>query len=366
MNESALAKKDPMGCALESFDAKRYNLCAPVTAIDRIPDMHRISVRVVQVNPDTETYPIPGQSDKVGIGKVALDKIASAANIQWIPNQCGRIDDRKDPYMVSYRAVGVMKNFDGETRVISAEKTLDFRGKAGEPEDSMGADTQEIVRIAAKKGRDPWPQIAQCRQQIHSLAESKAKNRAIRAALAIPVAMLRADVGKPFVIPALVLQPDMSDPDVKAAAIRKMFGDSAALYGAPQTSNLRAIGPAPVQAEMEGVIIDADPETGEVHEEDDITAAGFPPPATEPWDMPKPKRFMLTTDELAATGEKSGWFKRLNELCQAVYDRFGQDVGTDHLAATFPKDWDPATSPATLPATEVAKIGSALKALVGR
>lgn len=367
--ETALAKKDPMGSALAAFDPKRYNMCAPVTAIDRVPDMHRISVRVVTVNPETETYPIPGQSDKVGIGKTALDKIANAGNIQWIPGQCGQVDAWNDPHRVKYRAVGVMKNFDGEQRLLSAEKVLDFRGKPGDAEDLMGADTLEIVRVAAKKGRDPWPQIAQCRQQIHSLAESKAKNRAIRSSMAIPVALPKSEIAKPFVIPALVLEPDMTDPDVKRAAIAHMFGASAALYGAgpqavPPPIDVTPIEPAAEYVNGDGVIHEAPPaqDGPRLITPDELVDGLGPDP--EPWDPPPAsaparKLPLPVSDLLSIPKDRIAWVRRLNELCQSVYDRYGAEIGRDHLAAAIPEGFDPATSPAT----EVAKLGAALKAL---
>lgn len=385
--ETALAKKDPMETALAPFDASKYNLCAPVTAIDRVPDMYRISVRVVTVNPETETYPIPGENrdnpdHKVGLAKVALDKIASAGNIQWLPGQCGQIDDWKDPYRVKYRAVGLMKNFDGESRIISAEKVIDLRGKPGDPEDQMGADTQEIIRVAKKKNRDPWPQIAQARGQIHSLGESKSKNRAIRSGLAIPVAIPKSQVKKPFVIPALVLQPDMSDPEVKKAAIAHMFGTTAALYG-----------PTPVSVHREPEVIDVEPEPiqdprlapgetvngdGVIHEAEVVTADQGLSAQTfvemidgpEPWDEPQQppvevarRRYMMNADEIAGLpSERRSWFVRLGAITQEAYDKFGTDEAAEKLSRIFPVEWP--GNAATIPAADVAKIATALKNLL--
>ncbi len=429
MTQNALAKADPVGMALASFNPQNFNLLVPITKIDQLPDMHRLSVREVHVDAETETYKIPGGElgkEKVALGKVALDKIAMAAGIQWIPNQCGRTDDGRDPYLVTYRVTGLIRNFDGQSVVIGPkEKTVDLRGEPGWPDEKLGADTREFIRVADKKtpsrfeiptgtksstckdcgaqafwvktqggknvlvdpdglchfdtcsakaakGPAGWDRVFQARAHILSLAESKAKNRCIREALAIPVAMTKEQAAKPFVVASLVLAPDMSDPDVKRAAIAHMFGASSALYGpAPAAMGPRPVNPPahdPVTIEAQVV----DNETGEVLEVDDITAAGYPPPeaSEEPWDQksapPAPRRFKLSAEELIALDPvKASWFKRLNELCQAVYDRFGDDVGKDHLAATFPVDWDPATSPATIPSTEVAKIGSALKALGG-
>lgn len=346
-DEKALALKpsDPIGAALAAYNPDRFNLCAPVTALDRLPAMHRLSVRVVQVDPATETYKIPGEKDddpkrKVGLSKVALDKLAAAANIQWVPDKCGRVDDGKDPSYITYRAVGVLRNFDGEQRVICAEKTIDLRGRPGAPDHEMGADTLELIRVAEKKNadelanaakykrqprppRDPWQQIAQARQQAPSYAESKAKNRAIRQALAVPVAMPLDQVGKPFVIPALVLNPDMTDPQVKAAALQNMYGATAALYGGQAAQPARTAAPTPAP-------LDVDPETGELLGPE--AAGPGPAPAAgpaqadgggegDPWEeLTGPRHPFPVPLAGVMDPKRASWLQQVNTYAQKVID----------------------------------------------
>jgi len=241
----AAGERDPLAQILQRYRDGRYNLAAPVTAIDQVPPMHRVSVRIVTVNPEAETYPIPGSS-KVGLGKTALDKIAAAAGISWIPERSGQIDSWNDPHRVKYRAVGEIRDFDGTRRVVYGEKEIDLRGEPGWPEEELGKDTREIIRVAEKarqkggKARDPWKQILQQRQHIHSLAESKAKLRAIRAALAIPISMDRAEAAKPWVVPQLVPDLPMDDPEVRRMAVAAMLGAQAALYGPPPAEGVQA------------------------------------------------------------------------------------------------------------------------------
>lgn len=358
-NDAALAARtaDPMGSALARFDRQRYNLAAPVTVLDRVPPMHRISVRVVEINPATDTYQIPGPGNKVGLSKTALDRIAAAAGIQWIPDRCGRIDDRRDPYFVTYRAVGILQDFDGRTRVISAEKTLDLRGKKGDPEEKLGADTIELIRIAERAGekygkaRDPWGQIAQVRQQIHSLAESKAKNRAIRSALGVPVAMPATEAAKPFVVPALVPDLDPTDPQVKAALLAQITGASAALYGAPALPS-PTLAPAP-----------AEPEIFDAEVEEDTAPPDAPPaPAAdaEPWDdapadpcpLPVPAEVYMARDDKAKT---ANWFQRINLLATQALEK-GLEAQVREIAAGF--------DPGAAGLAEIAAVGGALKDLL--
>lgn len=453
-NNSALAKKDdPVSSALAVFNPSQFNLLVPITHIDQLPEMHRLSIRQVVVNPDTETYPIPGGEagkEKVALSKVALDKIAMAAGIQWIPNQCGRVDDTNDPYFITYRVAGLIRNFDGQSVIIGPkEKTVDLRGEPGWPEERLGSDTREFLRQATKKtpskwevprgassstcrdcgnqafwiktdkgknvlvdpdgfchfdtcpaktekGPAGWDRVFQARQHILSLAESKAKARCIREAMAIPIQLTKEQAAKPFVVASLVLAPDMNDPDVKRAAIAHMFGASAALYG-PPSGGLRPA-PEPIDVPFESVTPPEGADLkegewlnghGEIHEPEQgktITAAEFvdmvdgpesssASPQVEPWDLPleetrasappPPRRFMLTRDELAAldAGPRA-WFTRFNELCQAAYDKFGQDIAAEKLCKVFPLEWP--GNAAFVPAEDAKAIGKTLLALVGR
>jgi len=232
---SALAMpvgSNPLAAALAGYEQGKYNFATPITVLDRVPPMHRVSIRVVTIDPRTETYPIPG-SDKVGLGKTALDKIAAAAAIAWLPERSGQVDAWNDAHRVKYRAVARIRDFDGRTRTVYAEKEVDLRGEPGWPEEQLGSDAREFVRIAKKKDRDPWPQIFQQRQHIASLAESKAKLRCIRSAIGLPTAMDPKDAAKPFVVPALVPDLDTSDPEIKRMVAASLLDSESALYGAP-------------------------------------------------------------------------------------------------------------------------------------
>lgn len=354
----ALALSGPIAKALQvsgMFDQVRSgaaNLVSPMVAIDQVPEGSRISVRGVVIDPDKETYPQAG--GKVALLKVALDKIARTAQVDWA--YCDQVDNWNDPYRVRYHAVAVVTNFDGTrsrlvgSKVVDLRKTADFIG-----EDARGMSDKEL---------------AQARKHIHPLCESKAKNRAIRS-LGIPATMSKVDAAKPWVIVALV--PDTSDPDVKRLYIEGLAAASSACYGMPKAL------PGPSREP----VIDLEPE----EEEPEDNPHGLAPgehlngfgvihtpgevhrtePSAEPWDMPEeppapPHRLALplSREALAALPEeRRPWFARLNELCQAVYDKYGPEIGHDHLASAIPESFDPATAPAT----EVAKLGAALKAL---
>ncbi len=220
-----------------------------------LPVLHSAGVSFVFIDPERDTYRLPGRSD-VGLAKSALDRIAAAAGVRWDPHLCGRTDDGHDPHLVEYQAFGTVRQLDGTERPIHAQKRIDLRAERATPEDTWGSDAQEIARVArmagAKNGgaaRDPWPQILQQRSHIMSLAESKAKNRAIRS-LGVRTGYTTADLAKGFAVVRLQFTGRHEDPEVERAVAmmvaEKALGSSAALYGTQrQTRGLQPSGPVP-------------------------------------------------------------------------------------------------------------------------
>lgn len=219
-----------------------------------LPVLHSAGVSFVFIDPERDTYRLPGRSE-VGLAKSALDRIAAAAGIRWDPHLCGRIDDGGDPHLVEYQAFGTVRQLDGTERPIHAQKRIDLRADRGAQEESWGSDAQEIARVARMAGsrnggspRDPWPQILQQRAHIMSLAESKAKNRAIRS-LGVRTGYTTADLAKGFAVVRLQFTGRHEDPEVeRQVAImvaEKALGASSALYGTPRPALQQPRGPVP-------------------------------------------------------------------------------------------------------------------------
>lgn len=362
---AASATANPLAAALAGYDAKQYNLATPITLLDRVPPMHRVSVRVVTINPATETYQIPG-SDKLGLGKTALDKIAAAAGIEWIPERSGQVDQYHEPHRVKYRATARVRDFDGRTRTVFAEKEIDLRGEPGWPDEQLGTDAREFARIAAKKSRDPWPQIFQQRQHVHSLAESKAKLRCVRAALGIPVALPPGEIGKPWVVPALVPDLDMSDPEIKRMMAASLIGSQAALYGPRE---LQAGATTPVLDEPEPDAVDVS-DLEEAPEGETYPTEPVAPVQTtdlaEPWEGLDVAACPLPVDAEVIAKVSPGQtvriktLHRLNDIFAQVAETRGYQEARAVVAKTAPK-FDPLTSPMD----ELASVGMALKAALG-
>ncbi len=253
---------------------EKHNLVVPGGAIGaQMPAMYAAGLSFVFVDPDNETYAIPGKSER-GIGKMALDRIAAAAGVRWNPHLCGRVDDNSSPNVVEYQVAGTVQQLDGTERMITASKRIDLRAERNTPIEGWGSDAQEFQRNAEKNGNDPWPRILQARQHILSLAETKAKNRAIRS-LGVRTAYSPADLAKGFVVLKLQFTGQSDDPEVarevQLMIARRALTSSAELYGGEARRQMAA---APLSKPVPKIAV----KEAETEEEDDSR----PDPAAEP------------------------------------------------------------------------------------
>lgn len=216
--------------------ASEAHLVTPSTVCPVIPEGFSVAMSATFVQ-EADTYPIdPKKAERekdpeVGLGATALSQIANSAGVTWCPEQSGRLDDRRHPYYVHYRAVGVVRQFDGTEIVLQGEKVMDLRD--GSP-------------MAGKMGRG----LAMARQFILEHAETKARNRAIRRLGIRPKYRLSA-LQKPFVVAKMTFTGQTDDPELRkdfarmraAAALganRALFGDGSArpagLLSGPQAT----------------------------------------------------------------------------------------------------------------------------------
>jgi len=236
--------------AIKSLGEK-HHLIVPGGAIGAdLPLLHAAGISFVFIDPERETYSV-GERDSgnVGLAKTALDRIAAAAGVRWNPHLCGRVDDSSNPYVVEYQAIGAVLQLDATERLIQASKRIDLRAEKDAPRDTWGPDSREIARIAEKKNRDPWPQILQQRQHILSLAESKAKNRAIRS-LGVRTNYQLPELEKGFAVVRLQFTGRSEDPEIEHEVslmlARRAISSTAMLYGGEAS---RSLPPAPLAAQ---------------------------------------------------------------------------------------------------------------------
>jgi len=206
------------------------NLIAPMVSIDHIPDFFEVSLRFIMIDGREmrnggDCYKVQGG---LALGKSALAKLALAARISWDSQKSGRIDDGSDVHYVHFRAVGYWPDFDGRTLLeISGEKRLDLRDGS--------AMVEKLDAEARRNGKDATARIREMRAFILEHAESRARNRAIRQALALKSSYSEEELKKPFVVPTLTETGRCDDPEIRRMYLKaKLEGKglaTRALYG---------------------------------------------------------------------------------------------------------------------------------------
>lgn len=223
---------------------QRCNLLAPVTRIEFIPPGFQIALRVVafsdhftqaQWNDDKSNgtwYRVDG--GKLALHRSALDQLASAAGISSVGPGCS-VELVEANYWRAKHTVSV-RTFDGQRRQITRHVEVDLRD--GSPE-------------AQAAGRG----LKNARKFGSRLADSKAANRAIRAALGIQGAYTREQAQLPFVFPVLIWTPDPEDKEIARMTAAVELGIADQVYGRADG------GSAPLLADPGNVIDDDQLET---------------------------------------------------------------------------------------------------------
>ncbi len=203
----------------------RAHLITPFPACGALPPGFGVRLSAIKIDPRTETYPLQG---KVGLSKVALDRISHALGISWDPRLTGRLDDGRDPRYCRYRVVGSYLGPDGIRHYVQGEKELDLRD---------GSPTVEALEAQQRKrGKDATSQVREMRQHIQSHAETKARLRAIRS-MGVRTSYDEVELAKPFVAAQVTFTGQTDDPE-----LRREFARAVAAHALSATSHL--YGPA--------------------------------------------------------------------------------------------------------------------------
>jgi len=303
MSEStAIAVRAPMDLTanIEELQKKKYNILLPVT---RFASQNELFVpRLDIVLPDIAAGDFYKQGGKYVDEKwvdfmapagVFLNKIASAANIQWHPDKCGHTVLEKN--RVVYKAVAALRQADGQWRTITDEYELDLeviedelrmdykkKAKTKTFQDKMKKEGMEIEDYVMRD-------LLQKRRHKLALAASGAMNRVIRKALTLKSTYLLSEAQNPFAIARFDFQPDYNDPTVRRYASIAAIQAQNDLYGQGSAAMPEDITPGEIEASenmvsagqtanIDGQIIDM--ETGEIQgmEIIDVTIEEKPDP----------------------------------------------------------------------------------------
>lgn len=233
----------------QQYPAEKYNLLVPMQTVAEIADIHKPVMNAVQISTnlaDKEIYEQekaksawkdrPATPAGYALTKKGLNKLMRAAGIKIlgtrpiIPSTCQKCAEvnrsigrpvncgacgNKD---VKFEARISVPQLTGENIEIVAHKEIIVQDVT----DGMGdAQRKEFLKFRSE------------------MCETKAINRALRAAMHIKGTYTIEELRKPFVVAYLV--PNLNNEDVKAEAIRHMFTSAQELYGGHTPEARKAI-----------------------------------------------------------------------------------------------------------------------------
>jgi len=223
----------------QQYPADKYNLLVPMQTVAEIAAIHKPVMNVVYISKDLNDKEIyvqekaksawkdrPASPAKYALTKKGLTKLMRAAGIKILssrpvvpskcqkcaamnasigkPVNCGACPNKDVKYEVRIS----VPQLTGENIDIVAHKEIII--------DDVTADMTDAQKAEFLKFRN-------------EMCESKALNRALRTAMQIKGTYLIEEFDKPFVVAYLV--PNLDNPDVRAEAVRGMFGAAHELYG---------------------------------------------------------------------------------------------------------------------------------------
>ena len=238
----------------QQYPADRYNLLVPMQTVAEIADIHRPVMNAVQISTnlnDGEIYVQekakdewtdrggrrhPATPAKYALTKKGLNKLMRAAGIKIlgtrpiIPSTCQKCAEVN-------RSIGRPVNCGS-----CGNKDVKFEARISVPQL-----TGENIDIVAHKEiivQDVTEGMTEAQRKEFlkfrsEMCETKAINRALRAAMHIKGTYFLEELKKPFVVAYLV--PNLDNETVKAEAVRHMFTTAQELYGGHTTEARRAI-----------------------------------------------------------------------------------------------------------------------------
>jgi hypothetical protein len=240
---TALAVRAPMDLTdkIKEMQKQKFNILLPMTTFASQNELFVPRLDIVEPDLKSDFY-------KQGIKKVGdewedilapsgqfLNKVASAANIQWHPDKCGHTVLEKN--RVVYKAVAAVRQADGQWRTITDEYELDLevieeelrieykkKAKTEAFQKKMKKDDMEVEDYITRD-------LLQKRRHKLALAATGAMNRVIRKALTLRSTYSPNEAKQPFAIARFDFQPDYNDPTVRRFASIAAIQAQNDLYG---------------------------------------------------------------------------------------------------------------------------------------
>ena len=311
---------------LNAYPEAQYNVLNPTVMMEGVPDVLKVAVNVVKINPDPNTgkdvYK-ERSSGQLALTKVGLNKLAAAANIRVVSTEelpasacircfekdkvlgkrtpCGSCENRHD---VKYRVTISIPDPLGGERIVTESKQFICEDE----KDKMTSD-----------------QYKRWFPHRPAQAESKALLRCLRAAMSIAQNYTPAELQKPFVVTRLA--PNFDHPDIKKQYIDKASDSMGLLFGTPNAPRQLA---APAPQELPAL------PSPPAECATDTTTRGSMGPTNDPPPPPPADDLPFTDDDglfcadcavvLTPATRKDGSTMRPREIADFSVARFGRSL----------------------------------------
>ena len=233
----------------QQYPAERFNLLVPMQTVAEIADIHKPVMNAVQISTNLDDGEIyvqekardawrdrPATPAKYALTKKGLNKLMRAAGIKIlgtrpiIPSTCQKCAEVN-------RSIGRPVNCGA-----CGNKDVKFEARISVPQ--LTGESIEIVAHKEIIVQDVTDGMSEAQRKEFlkfrsEMCETKAINRALRAAMHIKGTYTLQELQKPFVVAYLV--PNLDNETVKAEAVRHMFTTAQELYGGHTPDARRAI-----------------------------------------------------------------------------------------------------------------------------
>jgi hypothetical protein len=337
--------------AAQNIDPLLCNLMLPTETYGQVLGMFdKITFETIRVNLDPaakEVYEPDGPGKGKALSKVPLQRIGIALGIVWDPATTGTQEDTATKSRA--KATGAIRKPNGEYVILSEEKTIDVEALAERDrmniEDKAEKGNPDEIDQWKKtdKGKSypifkPWKDEAQKKAWIeravrkaiiqHRLSKNEkantgAKERVIRALIAMKSTYTDEELEKPFVYPCVSVDSAkmLANPDVRAMATERLAPSIRTIFG-PGPREVTDVSPPKqiprtVDVETQEVIESASAEEGQVPMFPEVEPEKPAEPELSPED--KLKKILAGYKEKitgASRGAQSG--KTVHELIDAI------------------------------------------------
>lgn len=249
----------------QGINASAINLILPTQTFgDVIGKYDRVTMEVVQVDPDPKNGEVYALEGKLQFGKTPLQKMASALGIVWDPSNTGIVESTE--WKSRAKATGAIRKPNGEWLPTTEEKTIDvsvdvksYQLKYEEDADKGNFTGKVTEWGTSKSGKkfpakfEPWKSDEERERIINravrkavlqrlkfkdELALTGAKDRVIRYFLALKNGYTAAELSKPIAFPRISTDTNkmLEDPAMRQLAIGRMNGAVGAIFGGENTA----------------------------------------------------------------------------------------------------------------------------------